>query len=511
MKLSQIAQDSLMIPPEWDRDIQHIRCDSRDIQVGDLFIARSGSEHNSNVFIKSAIAAGAVAVFLEKTSEDTPYFRCDDGQVPVFSTAKLRSLLPLWLANRYLAAKQIPLIGVTGTNGKSSVTQYIAQLLKCLNSSCGVLGTLGNGVWPTLEATRNTTPDISIIYQNIEQIKSAGASHVAMEVSSHGLDQKRVEGLVFDVSILTNISQDHLDYHGTMENYFASKASLFTADKTRAAVINIDDVYGRRLLETLKSTDDKQISTISVSYIGAFDDDYDAQKALEYNVADVCYYNIERTQSGQVAQLKTPWGNAEMTLSLLGDFNVANMTAAVSALVLMGYPFDDVINQTKFVQPIAGRMEVYCAKEKPLAVIDFAHTPDAISNVLNSLMSDDSELSLVFGCGGERDRSKRALMADAASIATNVWVTDDNPRRENSDQIFDDIRQSKASRKYQFIHNRTEAINAAIESTSVHGVVVIAGKGHENYQHIGNEKISYSDADVLASLGYQKLGGHRAA
>ncbi|MEK9711741.1 MAG: UDP-N-acetylmuramoyl-L-alanyl-D-glutamate--2,6-diaminopimelate ligase [Thalassolituus sp.] len=495
MKLSAIVKDSIYVPPEWDRDVNDIHADSRDVNNGDLFIARAGSAAHGAAYIARAIEAGA-SVIIE---EGADCFRCEAGGVPVYPAENIKTKLPQWLANRYSSVAEMTLYAVTGTNGKSSVTQFIAQLANALGKQCGVVGTLGNGIWPELQATRNTTPDICVVYRMLNEFAEAGADAAALEVSSHGLDQGRVAGLNFDVAVLTNLTQDHLDYHGDMESYFAAKAALFTTGVAKAAVICTDDSYGQRL---------QAMSGVPANCFSLA-----AARTEEQigNQADISYRNIELTDQGLTAELNTPWGSSNLTVPLMGDFNIANVAAAISALSLMGLSFNKLVAAAGNLQSVEGRMALYTCEGKAKAVVDFAHTPDALENVIRALNSQTEELSVVFGCGGDRDRTKRSLMADAAGGAKNIWVADDNPRTESADQIFADIQQSSVASRFIFEHDRAVAITAAVAATPSDGVVLVAGKGHENYQEINGVKHSYSDAAVLESLGYRRAGGGHVA
>lgn len=494
MKLSAMVADSLFIPPEWDREFNDIHSDSRDIKAGDLFIARAGGSAHGNDYISQAIESGAVAVL----SECADMFSCVDGSVPVFPAKAINDHLPQWLATRYPGFRNLTLYGVTGTNGKSSVTQFIAQLSALCGHRCGVIGTLGNGIWPALENTRNTTPDICVVYRMLDKFAEAGADAAALEVSSHGLHQGRVEGIVFDVSILTNVTQDHLDYHGDMENYFAAKTALFDKHRSKSAVINVDDEYGQRLL---------RMPSLSERYLTISGTD-----TSEVNhSADVVFRHVRPTRNGMTAELLSPWGTTRVTIPLLGAFNVANIAAALTALAVCGEEFSNLTVKTEMLRPVAGRMALYVKPGSCKAVIDFAHTPDAIDAALSSLKPLSETTSLVFGCGGDRDRSKRPMMAAVAAQADSVWVTDDNPRTESPEQIFSDIRSAHASSGFTFIHDRSEAIEKAVKKTHEKGVVLIAGKGHENYQDVNNVKQPYSDEQVLLSLGYRPAGGDYVA
>lgn len=489
MKLSVMVADSLFVPPEWDREFNHIHADSRDVASGDVFIARAGTSAHGQEFIQAAVDAGAVAVF----AEGIDAFYCL-GTTPVFPVADMTRYLPQWLGVRYSGHQSVTTYGVTGTNGKSSVTQFIAQLSDARGKRCGVIGTLGNGVWPNLESTRNTTPDICVVYRLLDQFANAGVQAAAIEVSSHGLHQGRVAGIKFDVAVLTNLTQDHLDYHGDMESYFAAKAQLFSQDVSESAVINIDDEYGRRLLE--KADLCSRHLTLSSS---------------SANSPDVLIDKVSHQADGMSAELFTPWGKLRIYLPMLGDFNVANVTAALTALAVTGEDFSTTANCTDSLRSVAGRMALYTRPNSARAVVDFAHTPDALERVIKSLQAVASPLTVVFGCGGDRDASKRPLMAIAASLADQVWVTDDNPRTESAEKIFNDISSVNEALDFYYIHDRSLAITQAIEKTVPSGVVLIAGKGHENYQEVMGIRNEYSDAAVLLSLGYRSAGGDHVA
>lgn len=489
MKLSVIAAPHLYIPPEWDREINDIVTDSRDVKRGDLFIARVGRDNHGERFIEAAIQSGASAV----VALGEPGFRCGILGVPIFSTPDLLEHLNDWLHRAYKETAQLNLMAVTGTNGKSSVTQYIAQMLAQLSVECGLLGTLGNGIWPHLAETRNTTADLSIVLRHLNSMAEQSVKYAALEVSSHGIDQRRIEGIDFKVAVLTNLTRDHLDYHGSMEAYFEAKRRLFVGDNIGAALINIDDGYGRRLAA------DKDVTVPMFTYGRS-------------EKADVRYHDIELTARGMTATLTTPWGEANIALPLIGEFNLANATAAIAVLAIQGFPFNSLVAAAETLQSVAGRMEVYVKDNAPLAIVDFAHTPDALDNVLNALKPWKKNISLVFGCGGERDRTKRPIMAVIAQAhATQVWLTDDNPRGESSDQIFADVLAADGSENFYCIHDRRTAIEQALAKTDNDGILVITGKGHEAYQEIAGVRHAYSDADVLMAQGYHKAGGEYVA
>lgn len=489
MKLSALIAADIYFPPEWDKEFNHIVCDSRLVEKGDLFIAKEGVNGHGRQYIDVAIERGAIAVFVE----DEMFFECKNSkffeQIPVFYWPEVKQYFRTWLERRY-DISEMQLFAVTGTNGKSSVSQYIAQLAALGGHSCGVLGTLGNGIWPVLKPTANTTADLPVIMRDLADFKQQNVSYAALEISSHGLAQKRVAGLKFAAAVMTNLSQDHLDFHGTMENYFAAKRTLFTSYDINTAIINIDDDYGIRLYQN---------------------DVIHAQK-LSYGrseKADISYRLLAFDQQGIHAEIKSPWGVAQLILPLIGEFNLANACAAIAALSSQGWDFNALCQQAKFLQPVAGRMELYRKENAPLAVIDFAHTPDALRNVLGALKPWQRPLTTVYGCGGDRDRAKRPLMTQAvAEFSDLIWLTDDNPRTENPDQIFQDAQVADVVLNTQ--HDRGTAIAEAIAATASHGIVLIAGKGHEPYQDINGVKHPYNDANVLKKLGYQAVGGQHA-
>lgn len=485
MNLVELVQQDMFMPPEWSREFNHIQIDSRDVQKGDLFIARTAS---AEAFIADAIERGAVAVL----AEGDMGFRCEASaffpMVPVFFTPAVKQHLSAWLHRRY-PLNDLQLVGVTGTNGKSSITQYIAQLMSALGKSCGVVGTLGNGVWPHLADTRNTTPDLSVVLRELANFQQQKVTYAALEVSSHGLQQERVQGVPFAIAVLSNLTQDHLDYHGDMESYFAAKRRLFIESEPHIALINIDDAYGQRL------ADDAAIKVQVLTY-GKHPD------------ADIRYELGALSDAGLSAVVHTPWGVASLQLPLVGEFNLANACAALAVLCVWNFPLVAVAQAASQLEPVNGRMELYSKDHSPLVVVDFAHTPDALTNVLQALKPWQKPITCVFGCGGDRDRQKRSLMMAAALAGANcVLLTDDNPRSEDPEQIFADALADVQPEQVTAMHDRARAIEHAITHSASEAVVVIAGKGHEAYQEIQGVKHPYSDAAVLQQLGYVKVGG----
>jgi UDP-N-acetylmuramoyl-L-alanyl-D-glutamate--2,6-diaminopimelate ligase len=496
MRLGAMVGSELFVPPEWDREFCHLVTDTRDVQSGDLFIARSGRQADGHIYVANAIAAGAVAVL----EEGPTGFRCEAGGVPVFVFPDLSRYLTTWLQRRYAMAMQMPLLAVTGTNGKSSTVQYVAQLVTTLGQRCGVIGTTGNGVWPELAPTRNTTPDLATILRCLEIMQQQGATIAAMEVSSHGIDQGRIAGLSFVGAAITNVTQDHLDYHGDMDAYLATKARLFHEYSLQQALFNIDDerVAGLLTGEPLAAP----VLTLSTQAMAGGD--------LEQE-ADIRIRVVALEPRCMRADLATPWGQAELRVPLIGEFNLTNAVMAISLLAMAGFDFDALVAAAASLRPVAGRMELYIKEQAPTVVVDFAHTPDALTTILKALQPWNCPLTLVYGCGGERDRSKRPLMTAAALAgAHQVWLTDDNPRHEDPDQIWSDALAVDGSERIHCEHDREAAISRALDASPVNGLVIVAGKGHEDYQEIAGVKHSYSDAAVLLEMGYQRAGSEYA-
>jgi UDP-N-acetylmuramoyl-L-alanyl-D-glutamate--2,6-diaminopimelate ligase len=376
-------------------------------------------------------------------------------------------------------SRNLRLVGVTGTNGKTSVSQLIAQALDRLGERCGIIGTLGTGFHGELELGRHTTPDAIGVQAALAGLKQREARAVAMEVSSHGLDQGRVAALAFDVAVFTNLSRDHLDYHGSMDAYAAAKARLFDMPGLSCCVINLDDAFGRQLAAQAREA---RLITYS----------------LEDPAATLYCPDARLDDEGIHARLVTAQGERILRSPLLGRFNLSNVLAAVGALLGMDYPLDEILEVLPLLQGPAGRMQRLGGAGLPLVVVDYAHTPDALEKVLEALRPHaHGRLLCLFGCGGDRDRGKRPLMAAAAErLADVVLVTDDNPRNEAPEQIFADIRQGFSdAAAVSFQHGRADAIAAVIAASRGDDVVLLAGKGHEDYQEIRGERLPFSDLE----------------
>ncbi|MHA6492638.1 UDP-N-acetylmuramoyl-L-alanyl-D-glutamate--2,6-diaminopimelate ligase [Pseudomonas borbori] len=454
--------------------IRELTLDSRKVRPGDLFLAVPGTEQDGRVHIADAIARGAAAVAYE----------AQGAQAMTAHSAELVAIKGLAgqlsaIAGRFYGepSRGLHLIGITGTNGKTSVSQLLAQALDLLGERCGIVGTLGNGFYNALALGRHTTPDPIGVQATLADMKNAGARAVAMEVSSHGLHQGRVAALAFDVAVFTNLSRDHLDYHGSMQAYGEAKAALFNWSGLRCRVLNLDDAFGRELAAA-----EHESRLIS----------YSLENAEAYLYCRDAHFD----EQGVRATLVTPRGEGSLRSSLLGRFNLSNLLAVVGALLGMDYPLDEILKVLPQLQGPVGRMQRLGGVNRPLVVVDYAHTPDALEKVLEALRPHvKGRLLCLFGCGGDRDSGKRPLMADVVErLADGVLVTDDNPRSELPQQIFSDIRGGfKAPEQVQFVHGRGQAIAQLIAGASVDDVLVLAGKGHEDYQEINGVRQPFSD------------------
>lgn len=462
--------------PQAGRDplIRELTLDSRNVRPGDLFLAVPGGKLDGRAHIADALRRGAAAVAYE--AEGASVLPMTDAPlIPVKGLAAQLSSI----AGRFYgdASRQLDLIGVTGTNGKTSVTQLVAQALDKLGKHCGLIGTLGTGFYGELVSGRLTTPDPIAVQATLYDLKKAGARAVAMEVSSHALDQGRVAALEFDIAVMTNLSRDHLDYHGSMDAYAEAKGKLFTWPDLRCRVVNIDDEFGRGLAS--QSHESRLISY-----------------SLKDSSASLYCREAHFDDTGVRATLVTAQGQHSLRSALLGRFNLSNVLAAVGALLGMDYPLDEILKVMPQLEGPVGRMQRLGGGALPLVVVDYAHTPDALEKVLEALRPHaKGKLLCLFGCGGDRDRGKRPLMAEVAErLADGVLVTDDNPRSEDPLQIFNDIRPGFAApERARFVAGRGQAIEQLIAGASVDDVIVLAGKGHEDYQEIHGRRHDFSD------------------
>jgi len=466
--------------------IRNLRLSSREVEAGDLFFAVPGTRTDGREHIQQALERGAAAIVYE--AKDAPPLSASD--VPMLAVVNLAQEISA-IAGRFYGepAKKLKLIGITGTNGKTSVSQLLAQALEGLGVRCGIIGTLGNGFYGALHSSQHTTPDAIGVQQCLARLLASGAQAVAMEVSSHALEQGRVAALNFSASVLTNLSRDHLDYHGSMQAYADAKAKLFKDCPLQ--VLNWDDELGQRLAQ--------QAGTARV--LGYSLDNPEASLHCE---------SIELSDKGLRARLISEAGEGELRSPLLGRFNLANLLAVTGTLLALGYPLNRVLPLLPRLSPPPGRLQRLGGGHLPLVAVDYAHTPDALENALSALRAHcQGRLLCLFGCGGERDKGKRPLMAEVAErLADGVWVTDDNPRGEARLQIIEDIRAGFVNpQKVQFVADRDEAIAQIIASASADDVVLLAGKGHEDYQEVNGKRLPFSDVQQasLALLAWERI------
>ena len=440
--------------------IRALTLDSRQVRPGDLFLAVPGQHTDGRTHIADAIRRGALAIAYEADGAEA-FANPLPSSVVGIAVKQLGSQLSE-IAGRFHGdpSRSLQLIGVTGTNGKTSVSQLLAQALDLLGSRCGIIGTLGTGFHGALAQTRYTTPDALGVQEALANLKQAGAKAVAMEVSSHGLEQGRVAALDFDVAVFTNLSRDHLDYHGTMEAYGEAKARLFSMPSIQCRVINADDAFGQILADRFQKT---PVMTYS----------------LEHPTASLYCQQIQLDDQGIQARLRSAQGESTLRSPLLGRFNLSNLLAVVGTLLGMQYPLDEILAVIPELKPPPGRMQRLGGLQQPLVIVDYAHTPDALEKVLTALRPHASQgrLRCLFGCGGDRDRGKRPLMAAVAeNLADDVWVTDDNPRSEHAAQIQAEIRAGfKVPEAAQYVLGRAEAIARIIANSRIGDVVLLAG------------------------------------
>ena len=461
--------------------------DSRTVKQGDMFIARPGLESDGRRYIHQATTNGAVAVLCEATEIDQ-FVQALDCPVAVYKVKnladKLGKLGSIFYQN---PSDQLTMIGITGTNGKTSCTQLIARVLNNLNEKVAVMGTLGNGLLDDLDETSNTTIDALTLQNYLADFKNKGIEFVSMEVSSHALKQGRVNGVKYNVAVFTNLTRDHLDYHGDMKSYAEAKKMLLAREEVETVIINADDTMGSTLISDDSIKADKY--SFSITPINA----RDANNSVWTET--VVFHD-----SGLEAEIATPWGSVEFKTSMIGQFNLSNCLAVITTLGSMGFDPQDVTDQLATMPFVKGRMERFGGDDKPLVIVDYAHTPDAMKHVLQAIKSHTShKLWVVFGCGGDRDRGKRAQMASIAEeYADYIVFTSDNPRTEPVEEIITEMMKGlHRSSATEVEYDRELAIRNCVSKAVLGDVVLVAGKGHEQFQIIGNEKIPHSDIDVV--------------
>jgi len=482
-----MASDVLQRLAEQHAMIERLASDSRRCAPGTVFFAYPGEATDGRRYIADALARGAAAVVWETEG----YSWDARWQVPNAGIAGLKQQAG-WIAHEFYGrpSESLWVCGVTGTNGKTSCTQWIAAALGALGVKSGVIGTLGSGFPGALDTAQNTTPDVLELHALLARMRRAGAAAVAMEASSHGLAQGRTNGVAFDCALFTNLSHDHLDYHGTMDAYGAAKALLFEAPSLEVAVLNLDDVAGVQLAERSRA---RGLRTIGYSLMAS---------SMVRGIVDqhLAARSIAIEGDATRVSLESSWGVAEVRLPQLGRFNVSNALGVLGCLLAYGVGFEAAVERLAALPPVAGRMQALGGRDAPLVIVDYAHTPDALEKVLHALRpvaeTRGGMLIAVFGAGGDRDPAKRPLMgAVAARLADRIVLTSDNPRGEDPQAILAAIRAGVA-RDCLLEVDRARAIRTAIGGAAARDVVLIAGKGHEAYQEIAGERRPFSDAAV---------------
>lgn len=464
--------------------------DSRGIEPGDVFLAMPGARVDGRSFIADAIARGAAAVVWERRG----YVWRAEHAIANVGVENLQGL------SGYLAhlafgrpSEAMRMVGVTGTNGKTSVTQWIARAFELLGERCAVVGTLGTGFPDRLADSANTTPEAVTLHGALGRMLDEGARAAAIEVSSIGLEEGRVNGVHFDIAVFTNLTRDHLDYHGTMERYAQAKKRLFTWPGLKAAVLNLDDPVGRDIHERLSASGVRSVG-YALSPHGA--------RAGE-SEALVSALGLMPVPDGLRFTARTYAGEVQIAVPMVGEFNASNLLAVLAALLASDIPLDRAAAAINRLTPPQGRLQTLGGKDAPLAVVDYAHTPDALEKALRALRptakARGGRLVCVFGCGGDRDPGKRPLMAEVAARGADVVViTSDNPRSEDPERILDDVARGAGPGAIRIVE-RGEAIRRALIEADVRDVVLIAGKGHEPYQEIDGRRLPFSDATHAAS------------
>lgn len=478
-------------------EVSGVAMDSRQLARGDVFLACAGYRSHGLDYLQQALDAGVSAVLADVTSEWLPGkidALSEKSSVPVIAVTGLGDAASM-IAGRFYGnpSHDLPVIGITGTNGKTSCSQFIANAFEG-KRKVAVLGTLGNGFPGELVPSTHTTMDPVSVQAALALLKTQHAEMVAMEVSSHALQQGRVSDVQFDMAVLTNFSRDHLDYHGTMADYASAKSLLFKMSALKSVLINADDELGKRLVDELAT------SPVRLVAYGESVDDTAAGNDID---AWLRIGSVRTLPHGLSFTVVSSWGEADIKLSLLGRFNVSNAVVALGVMLECGVGFDEAIKSLAQLKTVRGRMEMFGGDTGPTVVVDFAHTPDALQQALQSLREHASgKLVCVFGCGGDRDKGKRPQMGRIAEqLADEVILTDDNPRHEDPALIIRDILAGMNDPEAVHVEqNRSRAIRAAIERAGNGDVVLVAGKGHESYQIVGDLKMPFSDQQTVSNV-----------
>ncbi|SHE83531.1 UDP-N-acetylmuramoyl-L-alanyl-D-glutamate--2,6-diaminopimelate ligase [Vibrio gazogenes] len=469
-----------------DIPVHRLVLDSRQVHSGDTFVAVIGHQIDGRAFIDAAVTAGANLVIAQSDSHKQHGTIESRASVPIIYLDELNAHLSELAGRLYHHPSQHhSLVGITGTNGKTTISQLIAQWVNVLGNQCAVMGTTGNGFLEQLQPVGNTTGSAIEIQETLSALVNQGANYTAMEVSSHGLVQGRVKAVYFDVGVFSNLSRDHLDYHGDMASYAQAKKLLFCTHHCQRAVINVDDPVGRSWCDELDEAIGVSLSERPQTRLGVWATD------------------IQYREDGIHLSFDSSWGSGSFSVPLIGAFNASNVLLTFTTMLALGFDKDDLVATAGHLSPVIGRMELFQKVGRAKIVVDYAHTPDALEKALSALrVHCHGKLWAIFGCGGDRDRGKRPMMAAIAErLADHVVLTDDNPRSESAQLIIQDMLQGLQSPADIHIeHQRQKAIEYALCHADEYDIILLAGKGHEDYQVTAEGVHHYSDRETAIRL-----------
>ncbi|WP_208754318.1 UDP-N-acetylmuramoyl-L-alanyl-D-glutamate--2,6-diaminopimelate ligase [Enterobacteriaceae endosymbiont of Neohaemonia nigricornis] len=468
--------------------IQNISTNSKQIKPNWLFIALKGYICNGRNFINEAISNGASAILTYNNTNNTNYIFYNN-HIPIIYIKKLKYYLSSIAGLFYKhPSKEIPVIGITGTNGKTSVTNFLMQWLYLLNQKPAICSTLGNGFYNNLIESHNTTESAIEIQAKLRNFINHHSNIVILEVSSHGIHQYRISDINFNTGIFTNLTRDHLDYHKNMNNYINTKWCFFSKHIVHNKIINIDDPIGFKWYKILSNA----IAVTTKKHM--------IYKEKLFFIVKKIIYTLNKT----IIIFQSTWGSGILHLNLFGYFNVINIILSLTTLLSLKYPLLKLINTASLLKPVYGRFNILNYKNLPKIIIDYAHTPDALKNILQTIKQyyTTKKIWCIFGCGGDRDKSKRPIMGCIASnYADYIIITTDNPRNENIQYINQDILKGcNTKHNIHIIVDRFQAIYYAILHANIQDIILISGKGHEKYQIIGNNILNISDYDIVDNI-----------